>query len=62
MKTLFKKAIKFCQKKYLGFRTWLIRDICLGGLARGLSEGLCPDTIWFAPYILSPPELIELLK
>ena len=46
MKTSFKKAMKFSQKLYLGFRTQLIRDICLRVLSKGfLSGGLCPDTM-----------------
>ena len=42
MKTSFKKARKFFQKMYLGFRIKLIRDICLGGFVPGgfLAQGV----------------------
>ena len=48
MKTSLKKTMKFSQKRYLGFRTQLIRDICqvilpeafLSG-AGGMSRLLC---------------------
>ena len=39
MKTTFKKVKKFYQKVYLGFCTYVIRDIFVWGF---ISGGFCP--------------------